>query len=130
MRAALRWRSISTIAEDSSIRPAVEEEPEEEWPPADARLRSALWRAEGHIERGEYAAAAKALSDAFGLGEHELVHGLHHLAAAGYRAQTGEPERARRQLAHARRRLGPFLPERAEVAVAALLELVERDLGS
>jgi hypothetical protein len=86
-------------------------------------VRAAVWRAEGHIERAEYAQAAAALESAFGLGGDEtLLHGLHHLAAAGWRYQHGEPERARRQLARARRRLG----RRA----ARLVALVERDLAS
>jgi hypothetical protein len=80
----------------------------EEWPPPEARLRSILWRGEEHLERSEFVAAARTLAEGFGLGEGELLHGLHHLAAAGYRAQTGELERARRQLAHARRRLAAF----------------------
>jgi len=91
-----------------------------EWPPPEARLRSALWRAEEHIERREFFAAARTLEEAFGLGEDELLHGLHHLAAAGYRAQIGELDRARRQLEHARRRLGDH----------RLVELVEREIGS
>ena len=80
-----------------------------------------LWRAEGHLLRSEYGQAAAALAEAAGLGEDEFVAGMRHLAAAGWRAQNGEPERARRQLAHAPRRLGPFLPEWREVEVAHLL---------
>ena len=72
----------------------------------------------------EYGQASRALDEAAGLGEDELVAGLRHLAAAGWRARNGEPERARRQLAHARRRLAPFLPEAREVEVARLLEAV------
>jgi hypothetical protein len=74
--------------------------------------------------RGEYGQAARALADASGLGEDELVAGLRHLAAAGWRLQNGEPERAQRQLAHARRRLSPFLPEARDVEVARLLQAV------
>jgi hypothetical protein len=84
------------------------EDSNEDWPPPEARLRSILWRAEGHLDRREFVAAAGALAEGFGLGDDELLHGLHHLAAAGYRAQTGEQGRARRQLAHARRRLAAF----------------------
>jgi len=91
----------------------------EEWPPPEARLRSILWRAEGHLERFEFAAASRTLADGFGLGEDELLHGLHHLAAAGYRAQTGELDRARRQLERARRRLAQY-PD-----VAPLVAVVE-----
>jgi hypothetical protein len=95
---------------------------DEQWPPSEARVQSAIWRAEGHIERGEYAKAAHALEQVRGLGgDQELVRGLHHLAAAGWRHQEGEPERARRQLEHARRRLG----RRA----ARLVKLVERDMA-
>jgi hypothetical protein len=93
-----------------------------EWPPPEARLTSILWRVEGHLERGEFLAAAGAIEEGQGLGEDELLAGLRHLAAAGYRSQTGEPERARRQLAHARRRLAPFLPEYRGLDLAALVE--------
>ncbi len=96
----------------------------DDWPPPAARLRSALWRAEGHLERGEYSAASRALSEVFAIAgdEEELLRGLHHLAAAGYKAQDGDLVRARRQLAHARRRLAPFKDARP------LLEIVERDV--
>jgi len=100
--------------------------PEDEWPPPDARLQGILWRAEDHIGRCEFLPASLALAEGLGLGDDELVRGLHHLAAAGYKTQIGEPERARRQLAHARRRLAQFVPERRSVAVAALLSAVER----
>ena len=64
---------------------------EAEWPPPAARVQSAIWRAEGHIERGEYAKAAHALEEVRGLGgDEELVRGLHHLAAAGWRHQQGD----------------------------------------
>jgi hypothetical protein len=102
----------------------VEEEHEDEWPPPDARYRSTLWRAEGHLTRGEWARAADALEDVLGLGDDELVRGLLHLAAAGWRAEDGDRERARKQLEHARRRLDPYLPEQEEVDLAALIELV------
>jgi hypothetical protein len=94
-----------------------------EWPPPAARVKAAVWRAEGHIERAEYAQAASALEPVFGLGgDEDLLRGLHHLAAAGWRHQHGEPGRARRQLDHARRRLGRRRPR--------LVALVERELGS
>jgi hypothetical protein len=96
----------------------------DDWPPPQARLQGILWRAEGHLLRAEYGQAAAALTEAKGLGEDELVSGLRHLAAAGWRAQNGEPERARRQLAHARRRLGPFSPEWREVEVARVLAAI------
>ena len=99
---------------------------EEEWPPRESRVQAALWDAERSLERREYLAATSRLADVFGLaGAREaLVRGLHHLAAAGYRAQTGEPLRARRQLERARRRLAPF-PD-----AARLVELVARDVES
>jgi hypothetical protein len=99
---------------------------EDDWPPPAARLRSAIWRAEGHIERGEYFAATDALADVFDIAGRraEYVRGLHHLAAAGYKHVHGNPDSARRQLAHARRRLSPF-PRAAE-----LIALVESQIGS
>jgi hypothetical protein len=78
------------------------EDPNEEWPPPEARRRAAIWRAEGDLERQEYVAAADALAGFYD----DEARGLHHLAAAGFRAQSGDVERARRQLAHACRRLG------------------------
>ena len=98
----------------------------DDWPPPKARVRAALWEAEGHLERREYFAATRTLSRVFGLaGENESrLRGLHHLAAAGYKAQCGDARSARRQLDHARRRLAPY-PD-----AAPLIELVERDLAS
>jgi hypothetical protein len=97
---------------------------EDEWPPPEARLQSILWRAESHLFRAEYGQASRTLDEAAGLGEEELVAGLRHLAAAGWRVQNGEPERARRQLSHARRRLAPYLPESRDVEVARLLDAI------
>jgi hypothetical protein len=99
---------------------------DDEWPPRASRVQAALWDAERALERREYLAATSRLADVFGLSDErdELVRGLHHLGAAGYRAQTGEPLRARRQLERARRRLAPF-PD-----VAPLVELVGRDIES
>ncbi len=86
-------------------------------------MQSAVWRAEAHIEQAEYAQAARALDEVLGLGgDQALLRGLHHLAAAGWREQHGETERARRQLEHARRRLGSRRTR--------LVALVERRLGS
>ncbi|HEU0337072.1 MAG TPA: hypothetical protein VFR43_10990 [Gaiellaceae bacterium] len=99
---------------------------DDEWPPRENRVQAALWEAEGCLERGEYLPATDALARVFGLaGEREgLVRGLHHLAAAGYRAQTADARGARRQLDHACRRLAPF-PE-----AEPLIELVRRDVES
>jgi hypothetical protein len=101
----------------------------EDWRPPEARVRGALWEAAGHLERREYFAAARALERVFDVGG-DLVRGLHHLAAAGYKAQDGHPDRARRQLAHARRRLEPFLPEAEDVDLVGLLAVVEADVES
>ena len=99
---------------------------DDEWPPRENRVQAALWDAERSLERREYLAATSRLADVFGLadGREELVRGLHHLGAAGYRAMTGEPLRARRQLERARRRLAPF-PD-----ASPLVELVARDVES
>lgn len=95
----------------------------DDWPPKAARLRAIRWQAEAHLERGEFAAAAEALTRAFDLlapGEDELFRGLHHLAAAGYRQQTGNSEGAAAQLGRARHRLASF------PAATALLERVSK----
>ena len=99
---------------------------DEEWPPQEARAQAAIWEAERSLERREYLVATSRLADVFGLGgeQEELVRGLHHLGAAGYRAQIGEPIRARRQLERARARLTPF-PD-----AAPLIGLVARDIES
>ncbi len=106
---------------------------DEEWPPREARVRAALWHAERRFRDREYAAAAAALADALDADDveaREVARGLHHLAAAGYREQTGEHARALRQLAHARRRLAPFLPVCEEVELGSLLALVVAELES
>jgi hypothetical protein len=108
----------------------LEEEFEDDWPPPEGRYRAALWRVEGHLDRGEWVHAALTLDDVLGLGDDELVHGLRHLAAAGYRAGDGHTERARKQMEHARRRLEPYLPEQEEVDLAALIEVVQRAVES
>jgi hypothetical protein len=100
----------------------------EEWPPPAARLRSIRWRVEEHLERREFVAASLALEDGFGLGEDELLRGLYHLAAAGYRAQTGDAVRARRQLEHARRRLA-LHPETAPL-VSTVEDVLESPRGA
>jgi hypothetical protein len=75
---------------------------EEEWPPRESRRQAAIWTAEGHLERREFYAATAILIGFFD----DEARGLHHLAAAGFKAQCGDLDRARRQLVHARRRLG------------------------
>ncbi len=104
----------------------------DEWPPAEARVRAAIWRAEGHLERGEYYAASRALAAVLEIAGDaaDLVKGLHHLAAAGYRARIGDRERARRQLERARRRLERAAPTAHDVDIEALIAVVEAELGS
>ena len=83
---------------------------------------------EEHLERHEFVAASLALEDGFGLGEDELLRGLYHLAAAGYKAQTGDAIRARRQLEHARRRLA-LHPETAGL-VSTVEDVLESPRGA
>ncbi len=108
----------------------MDDEREDEWPPPEARYRSALWRAEGQLERGEWSRAIDTLDDVLGLGDDNLVRGMRHLAAAGYRVWDGDRDRARKQLEHARHRLGPYLPEHEDVDLAALIELVHEKVES
>jgi hypothetical protein len=96
----------------------------DDWRPPGARLRAALWQAETHFHRREFAAAARALEATRGLGADELVAALRHLAAAGYQAREGHLERAHRPLARARQRVAPFLPEAYEVELQPLLDAV------
>jgi hypothetical protein len=103
-------------------------EDEEEWPPRAGRYRAALWQGESSIERSEWWHAYRAFCDAAEAAppaERELARGLAHLAAAGYKRRAGDARGAARQLAHARRRLAPFIARHAEVDVGALLTAVE-----
>ena len=99
---------------------------DDDWPPRENRVQAALWDAERSLERREYLAATSRLAPVFGLADEreQLVRGLHHLGAAGYRATTGDALRARRQLERARRRLASF-PD-----AAPLVERVARDIES
>jgi hypothetical protein len=58
--------------------------------------------------------------------DRELARGLAHLAAAGHKRRLGDERGCGRQLAHARRRLAPFLPGTRHLDLAGLLDLVER----
>jgi hypothetical protein len=106
----------------------VDDVEEEEWPPREARVQSALWRGEGHLERGEWLHAYRTLEEAAtaatGPDDRELARGLMHLAACGYKRHEGDERGAARQLAHARRRLAPYASGRRGVDVAALLDRV------
>lgn len=82
-----------------------------------------------YLRKGDFFAAYRNLRRAAGLAEgeeRELARGLVHLAAAGYKLKRGDRRGCERQLAHARRRLGPFLPEARRLDLAGLLEGVER----
>jgi predicted metal-dependent hydrolase len=101
------------------------------WPPTGARVRGALFQGERHLLREEYLHATLAFgraSAAAEADEYERVRALLHLSAAGYRSRRGDGRAARRQLAHARRRLGPEPAPLHGVDAAALLERVERAL--
>ncbi|MER3409097.1 MAG: hypothetical protein C4306_03120 [Thermoleophilia bacterium] len=94
-------------------------------------VRASLYRAEGHLVRGEWLPAARALSDALPHAEQKervLLLGLRHLAVAGFRREDGDRVRARRQLDRARRRLAPFVGEDVGVDVGSLLWLVSRGI--
>jgi hypothetical protein len=99
---------------------------EDEWPPREARFRAALWRGESHLERREFFQAYRAFGEAAAAagsaGETELARGLAHLAAAGYKHADGDARGARRQLAHAQRRLAGA--DTVDVDVAAMLYTV------
>lgn len=99
------------------------------WPPREQRLRGALFQGKHRLVRGQYAQAAVAFGRAAALAdgdERERVRGLLHLAAAGCRLRRGDALRTTRQLAHARRRLGPDPEPVQGVALRGLLETVER----
>jgi Flp pilus assembly protein TadD len=98
-----------------------------------ALYQGALFYGESHLRKREYLKAvshfrraAELAPDAEARG---LARGLVHLAAAGQKALTGDPRGARRQLAHARRRLAPYLPESHRLDLAALLATIEATVG-
>jgi hypothetical protein len=91
--------------------------------------QGALFYGESHLRKREYLKAvshfrraAEAAPDAEA---RELARALVHLAAAGQKELTGDPRGAKRQLAHARRRLAPFLPESHRLDLAALLATID-----
>jgi hypothetical protein len=76
------------------------------------------------LRQGAYHPAYRNLRRAAGLAgadERELVRGLVHLAAAGFKRSQGDQRGFERQLAHARRRLAPFLPAARGLDLEALL---------
>lgn len=99
------------------------------WPPRGAVFQGALFYGESHLRKGEYLKAvlhfrraAEAAPDA---ADRELARALVHLAAAGQKQLGGDGRGAERQLAHARRRLDPYLPRSHALDLADLLVLVE-----
>ena len=111
--------------------PNEEGELDDVWPPPEAQAQAAAWEAEHLLERGHFVHAALAVERVLPLvppGERAFYLGLRHLAAAGWRVEGGRRDAAARQLAHARRRLRPFLPAHREVDLAALLDAAERRL--
>jgi predicted metal-dependent hydrolase len=95
---------------------------------AGGRFRGALAFGVSRLRKREYVAAHHDFLRAAAAAppdERELARGLAHLAAAGYRRARGDGRGAARQLAHARRRLAPFLPAARGLDLAALLASVE-----
>jgi hypothetical protein len=79
---------------------------------------------EAHLRKGEWFHAQRTFTRAAAMAvgaDRELALGLRHLAAAGYKRLQGDERGAGRQLAHARRRLSPFLPEARRLRVDELL---------
>ena len=85
------------------------------------------------MERGSYWHASRSFLEAAEKaddeGLEELARGLFHLAVAGFKGLSGDAGGKRRQLAHARRRLQPFLPRHDELdlELAELIAAVEAD---
>ncbi len=84
-----------------------------------------------HLRAREFFAAHRAFRRASRLAaaeqeDRELSLGLAHLAAAGHKRLLGDERGAGRQLGHARRRLGPFLPAARGLDLEGLVGAVER----
>jgi predicted metal-dependent hydrolase len=80
------------------------------------------------IRAGDYYAAHEELELAWRAApaaERDFYQGLVHVAVAWYQAGRGNRVGAERQLAKARRRLGPYAPEHRGVSVGRLLVQVE-----
>jgi hypothetical protein len=96
--------------------------------PAPDLVQGALFVGEAHLRKAEffhaYRSFVRAATAAEG-SDRELARALAHLAAAGYKRARGDERGAARQLAHARRRLAPFLPEARRLDLTALLASVE-----
>jgi hypothetical protein len=89
--------------------------------------QGALFYGESHLRKREYLKAsqhfARAADGAEGP-ERELARGLLHLAAAGQKGLCGDRRGRDRQLAHAHRRLAPFLPSSHRLNLKQLIEIV------
>jgi hypothetical protein len=80
------------------------------------------------VAAGEHFAAHEALEEAWRAApapERDFFQGLVHVAVAWYQAGRGNAVGCARQLAKARRRLGPFAPAHRGLDVAGLLAQVE-----
>lgn len=98
-----------------------------------APYQGALFFGESHLRKREYLKAVRhfrrAAAAAPDAEARELARALVHLAAAGQKRVAGDRRGAERQLTHARRRLGPFLPESHRLDLAALLAPIAATVG-
>jgi hypothetical protein len=94
-----------------------------------ALYQGALFYGESHLRKHEYLKAVlhfqRAADAAPDAEARELARGLVHLAAAGQKRIADDRRGAERQLAHARRRLAPYLPESHRLDLAALLATID-----
>jgi hypothetical protein len=94
-----------------------------------ALYQGALFYGESHLRKREYLKAVvhfrRAADAAPDAETRELARGLVHLAAAGQKRVAGDRRSAERQLAHARRRLAPYLPESHRLDLVALLATID-----
>ena len=80
------------------------------------------------IREGWYFAAHEELEDDWRVAppeERDFLQGLVHVAVAWYQAERGNRVGCERQLAKARRRLGPYAPTHRDLDVAAVLHSVD-----
>jgi uncharacterized protein HemY len=93
-----------------------------------ALYQGALFYGESHLRKREYLKAVTHFRRAAGAAPdaetRELARALVHLATAGQKRIADDRRGAERQLAHARRRLAPYLPESHRLDLAALLATV------
>jgi hypothetical protein len=98
-------------------------------PPRGGVYQGALFYGESHLRKREYLRAVvhfrRAAAAASSGEDRQLAQALVHLAAAGQKRLMGDAAGSERQLAHARRRLEPYLPRSRRLDLADLLALVE-----